>query len=123
MASKLTMFGRFTRKIRLEHDELLKDMAKHLGVSPAFLSAVERGQRNAPLDWVVVLQKAYNLNDDMTASLREALEESRVYIKLDVSHLPIADRRLIAELVERFPSIRNEGREAIRHLLDETSTS
>ena len=40
-----TTLGVFLRKLRLANDEILKDMAKNLGVSSAFLSAVENGKK------------------------------------------------------------------------------
>ncbi len=44
----LTEFGKAIRKIRLDKGEILKDMAKRLGISSAFLSAVENGRKNVP---------------------------------------------------------------------------
>ena len=42
----LTEFGKALRRIRLDNDELLKDMADKLKVSSAYLSAVENGKKN-----------------------------------------------------------------------------
>ena len=41
-----TNFGKFCRKLRIDNDELLYDMAAKLGVSSAFLSKVENGKKN-----------------------------------------------------------------------------
>ena len=46
----LTSIGRFLRKLRIDHGEILKDMADALGVSYAFLSAVENGKKKCPKD-------------------------------------------------------------------------
>ena len=43
-------FGKFCRKLRIDNDELLYDMAKKLGVSSAFLSKVENGKKKPPKD-------------------------------------------------------------------------
>lgn len=51
---KLTPFGLFVRKIRLEKGLTLKQMADHLKVSSAYLSAVELGEK--PLTPKVVNQ-------------------------------------------------------------------
>ena len=48
----LTEFGKFLRKIRIDRQELLRDMAGTLGVSVAYLSAVENGKRNVPVSWI-----------------------------------------------------------------------
>ncbi|MBQ4504903.1 MAG: helix-turn-helix transcriptional regulator, partial [Firmicutes bacterium] len=44
----LTEFGKMCRKMRIDRNELLAEMAGRVGVSPAFLSAVENGKRNVP---------------------------------------------------------------------------
>ena len=41
----LTSLGKFLRKIRIDNDEYLKDMADKLGVTVSFLSAVENGKK------------------------------------------------------------------------------
>lgn len=43
----VTPLGKFLRKIRIDHDERLYDMAKKVGVSSAFLSSVENGHKKA----------------------------------------------------------------------------
>jgi HTH-type transcriptional regulator, competence development regulator len=118
MSSKLTAFGRMTRKIRVEHDEYLKDMAEHLDVSPAYLSAVERGQRNAPAEWVGVLQEAYNLTHDTADCMKRALMESRTYAKLDISHLSSGDKRLIERMAEQLSGFEASEREQLQQLLN-----
>ena len=42
-----TVLGKFLRKIRIDRDERLYDMAKRLGISSAFLSGVENGHKKA----------------------------------------------------------------------------
>lgn len=44
----MTPFGEKMRDIRAERGLALKDMASGLGVSPAYLSALEHGQRGRP---------------------------------------------------------------------------
>ena len=44
----MTPFGERVRQLRQERGLLLKDMAAHLGVSSAYLSALERGERGKP---------------------------------------------------------------------------
>ena len=42
----ITELGKHLRKIRIDHGEILKNMADKLGVTSSFLSAVEIGKRN-----------------------------------------------------------------------------
>ena len=43
-------FGTFVRNRRTELGITLRDMAEKLGISPAYLSDIEKGNRKAPLD-------------------------------------------------------------------------
>ena len=49
----MTPFGEKVRRLRQERGLLLKDMAAHLGVSSAYLSALERGERGKPT-WTLI---------------------------------------------------------------------
>ena len=49
----MTPFGERVRELRRARGLLLKDMAAHLGVSSAYLSALERGDRGKPT-WTLV---------------------------------------------------------------------
>jgi transcriptional regulator with XRE-family HTH domain len=44
----MTPFGEKIRKLRLERGVTLKEMAAAIGVSPAYLSALEHGKRGRP---------------------------------------------------------------------------
>lgn len=59
---KLTEFGKFLRKLRIDNGELLKDMAIKLNTTPAFLSMVETGRRSIPKKWEEEIEKIYSLN-------------------------------------------------------------
>ena len=49
MANKqLTPLGRQLRKLRIDRGENLRDMGGKLGISAAYLSAIETGRKNAP---------------------------------------------------------------------------
>jgi transcriptional regulator with XRE-family HTH domain len=48
----LTPFGKAVRKARLDADVTLSEMAAALGVTPAFLSALETGRKKIPGDIV-----------------------------------------------------------------------
>jgi transcriptional regulator with XRE-family HTH domain len=80
----MTPFGEKVRQLRRERGLLLKDMAAHLGVSSAFLSALERGERGKPT-WTLlqgVLQYFHIIWDEADELVRLAdLSEPRVRIE------------------------------------------
>jgi len=53
----LTEIGKFLRKVRIDRNLLLKDMALGLEVSPAYLSTVETGKKTFSDDFVQKIAK------------------------------------------------------------------
>lgn len=112
--SNLTPFGQYARKLRVDHDEMMKEMAVQLNVTPTYLSAVERGKRNAPYEWIPRMEKAYRLTPAEVKALTKAVSESRTYDRIDVSHLPFEDKVLMADLIAVLPTLDVEKRAMIR---------
>ena len=54
-----TSIGDFLRKLRLTKEQKLKDMAELLGVTSAFLSAVENGKKSMPDSWLRKIKDKY----------------------------------------------------------------
>ncbi len=79
----MTPFGERVRQLRRERGLMLKDMAAHLGVSSAYLSALERGERGKPT-WTLlqgVLQYFHIIWDEADELARLAdLSDPRVKI-------------------------------------------
>ena len=56
-----TALGKFLRKIRVDNDERLYDMAKRVEVSSAFLSGVENGRKKASSSLIEKIISEYKL--------------------------------------------------------------
>ncbi len=80
----LTSVGRFLRKTRIDEGEILRDMAKKLGVSSAFLSAVENGKKKLPEAWLPKLEELYSLTPEQITQLKDAIVESSDTIELNI---------------------------------------
>ena len=85
----MTPFGEKVRRLRRERGLLLKDMAAHLGVSSAYLSALERGERGKPT-WTLiqgVLQYFHIIWDEADELARLAdMSDPRVKIETGGTH-------------------------------------
>ena len=68
-----TELGKFLRKLRIDKNEILLDMANKLGVSPSFLSSVEIGKRQMPPMWNIRICKLYALTDAQKATLEQVI--------------------------------------------------
>ena len=75
--SNVTTFGKVLRKLRIDHSEILGDMAKKLEISPAYLSAIENNGRVIPDDLIAKLAQKYNLNDSQINELEEAKAQTK----------------------------------------------
>lgn len=113
----LTVFGKFTRKLRIDVGETLYSMAKKLGVSSAFLSAVEVGNKSIPKDWLELLSEKYNLSEIQKSELEEAIGVSGKVLKVDFSDKKLEDRELLWKLAKRIADIDPETKDRISDIL------
>lgn len=101
----LTSFGKTLRKLRIDNEELLKDMALKLGVTLAYLSAVETGKREIPDTWVSIIAREYALNYEEEQELQEKADLSKKVIKLDVGNLDDEAKRMVVLFAKRFKDL------------------
>ena len=66
----LTEIGKFLRRYRIDNGLLLKDMAGKVGVTSAYLSAVENGKKRPTEDLVGKIINAYDLDSEKAAELK-----------------------------------------------------
>lgn len=114
---KLTPFGKFTRKLRVDNDELLKDMASNLDVTVSYLSAVEMGKRNIPAKWENIIIEKYSLDMEKQNELKDAIFYSSKVIKLNASELEDEKRDLMYALARKLKELNSEEVESINKIL------
>ena len=72
-----TAIGKELRKLRIDRDERLMDMANRLGKSPSFISAVEVGKKSPPTGFEDLVVSTYGLAADVADALRRSADMSR----------------------------------------------
>ena len=72
-----TEIGKELRKLRVDKDERLLDMARRVGKSSAFISAVEVGKKTPPAGFEDLVVSTYDLGAEAAASMRRAADRSR----------------------------------------------
>lgn len=105
------------RKLRLESGENLKVMAEKLGVSSAFLSAIENGKKNMPESVLCKMQDIYSLSDARVESFRTAALESQKSISLNLENASDNNRELAVCFARQFKDIDDETNKKIMDLL------
>lgn len=73
----ITELGKELRKIRIDRDERLLDMADRLQKSAAFVSAVEVGKKTPPTGFEEAVINVYGLAADIADTLRTAADRAR----------------------------------------------
>ncbi|MGH7089810.1 MAG: helix-turn-helix domain-containing protein [Stellaceae bacterium] len=112
----MTPFGVRLRQLRAERGIALKDMAEALGVSAAYLSALEHGRRGRPTHaMVVAICAQLNIIWDEADELLRLARLSHPRVAVDTAGLAPAATELANLLAER---IRKLPAEQIGRLLD-----
>lgn len=78
----LNDLGKELRKLRIDRNERILDMADKIKKSPAFISAIERGKKSIPATFDDVIIGAYNLTGESAARIRTACSRSRLHFTL-----------------------------------------
>ena len=115
----MTPFGERVRRLRRERGLLLKDMAAHLGVSSAYLSALERGERGKPT-WTLIqgVIQYFNIIWDEADELARLADLSDPRVKIDTSRAGAAATLLANRLAREIGSLTDDEIARILEMLD-----
>lgn len=116
----LTNLGKFLRKLRIDHGEILRDMAENLGVSSAFLSAVENGKKKMPDAWLAKIKELYCLNEAQVAELKEAIIESSNTVEINIRNASVHNRQLAVSFARQFDSLDDETSKKLFNILNKS---
>lgn len=117
MYMAITNFAAFVRDLRLKNSEILKDMAIKLGVTSAFLSAVENGKKQIPAHWFEKISKEYKLNKDEKNELRDAIDTSKDKVLINTKGAPNKNKELAMVFARSFGKLDDDAMEKIKKLL------
>lgn len=105
----MSPFGKEVRKLRIDADLLLADMAEYLQVTPSYLSSVETGRK--PLTDAVVTKtiEYFRLRGIDARSLRNIADQAKK--EVNVAQLHASEREAMLALARRFPDVDDARRE------------
>jgi transcriptional regulator with XRE-family HTH domain len=115
----MTPFGERVRRLRRERGLLLKDMAAHLGVSSAYLSALERGERGKPT-WTLIqgVIHYFNIIWDEADELARLADLSDPRVKIDTAGTTPRKTLLANRLAREIGALSDEDVEELLAVLD-----
>ncbi len=115
----MTPFGARLRELRRERAIALKDMARGLGVSAAYLSALEHGHRGRPNRAFVHRICAYlNIIWDEAEELQELAQLSHPRVTVDTAGLSPEATELANRLADRIQKLDPETVARMLELLE-----
>ncbi len=115
----MTPFGARMRELRQARGVTLSDMAREIGVSPTYLSALEHGRRGRP-SWSFVQQviQYFNVIWDDAEELQRLAQVSHPRIVIDTAGLTPEATRLANLLAHRIAGLSEPELAAILALLE-----
>jgi len=117
----LTALGKELRRLRIEKDEKMLDMARRLQVSTGMMSSVERGKKTPPKGFEEAVIRAYSLASDAAEHMRRAADQSRNAFTLQpTSEIGRDTAGLLARRMDELTDAQLEG---IQKILDEGGKS
>ena len=114
----MTPFGETMRTLRLRKGVSQKDMARAIGVSPAYLSALEHGHKGKPsFDFLQRVAGYFNIIWDEAEALFSLAEASDPRVVLDTAGLPADYTAFANRLSRRLRSLSPEDIAAMDAIL------
>ena len=118
-----TRFGEYVRVLRIKHHEVMGDMAKMLETSVPFLSAVENGKKNVPIEWVDKIVEHYALSSSERDALLLAIDESKTQYKVNAVSSGVNQRRAAMRFARSFEQMDDETALKVIELLSKQEDS
>lgn len=114
----ITNFGKELRKLRIDNDELLKNMADKLGVTISYLSAVEHGKREVPDDWIDTISELYQLSDAEKDNLEDLAYMSKNKVSIDLLEVNDKKKNTALAFARKFDNLSDEEINKINKILN-----
>ena len=105
----MTKFGIFIRKFRLDRGIRLRDMAKDLKISPAYLSGMETGHKDISDSLVDKISSVYNLSTEQTKELKHSVMLSQQKICITTGQIAWKNE-IVSMLKEKLDNLSEEQR-------------
>ena len=116
-----TKFGKVVRKIMIDNDETLGDLATLMGVSTAFVSSVLTGKKQVPENWYSSICDHYNLDENEKITLYDAYCDTKTNIKIDMSKMSLANKKLTLQFQRKLPGLSEEDLNSLRKIFGDDS--
>lgn len=118
MGYQKTDFGKFCNKLRIDNNELMRDMAKRLCISPSFLSKVECGNSKPPMKWREKIADLYTLTGEQQEELNRVIDLEHTKTNLDISAFSQRDKNMMIAFMNQLREMDDSKKEKWEEILN-----
>ena len=120
MKKMITEVGRFLRKLRIDSNEVLYDMAQKLGCTSAFISSIELGKRPVPSEFQRKLTELYDLTSKQQEEFQYAIDQSAHSVTIPLDELNDSTKGLALVFARRLKTMEEKEAEKMLEYLNNT---
>lgn len=117
MNATVTELGKLLRKLRIDREETLGDMAEKLDITSSYLSAIEKGKRPAPDGFVDKIAELYALSASAIKELADAADKTIQNIKMNLAGSSDSKREAALCFARSFDDLDDETAKSVMKLL------
>lgn len=115
----MTPFGKALRKLRIDRELLLGDMAERLGISASYLSQIETGKKPIPDTFVERLRHRIHLSPEELENIRHqavvSTNEFKIHLSAGADH---SDRVLADAFATEFARLSPDAKDRIARVIN-----
>lgn len=116
----ISKFGVCLRKIREQEKDSLRQMAIKLGISAAFLSAMEVGRKTIPVEYVDKIKGIYVLTKEQEIELENSIHETNERVPIELALMTEAQKDISLMFARKIKTADEELLRKLKEaLLDE----
>lgn len=116
----ISKFGKCIRNIREQEKDSLRKMAIKLGISAAFLSAMEVGRKPIPVEYVDKIKSIYNLTEEQEVELENSIHETNERVPIELTAMSEAQKDISLMFARKIKTADEELLRKLKEaLLDE----
>lgn len=115
-----SLFGKELRKLIIDQDLKVYDLAKKLGVSSAFISSLMTGKKNVPENFIDQIIPILIIDNDEVLKLKKLSEMSKDVYKVDLSKSNNLARETMFTFQRNLNDLTDEDLIEIKQILEKS---
>ena len=113
----ISKFGKCIRNIREQENDSLRQMAIKLGISAAFLSAMEVGRKSIPHEYIDKIKSIYNLTKEQEIELEKSIYLTNERVHIELAEMNEAQKDVSLMFARKIKTANNDLLEELKKVL------